>query len=124
MLRPSSNPAPAAAAASPPKLLVVGPDIDLAGSINACDRLVVEGSVKVTLNQTRVIEIAKTGRFTEARAEVEEAEISGLYEGELTVRKRLVIRSTGCVRGTVRYGEVEIERGGQLLGSVAALEPA
>lgn len=105
-----------------PQLLVVGPNIDLAGAISACDRLVVQGSVKVTLNGTRAIEIAPTGRFIGGKAEVEEAVIGGLYEGELTVRKRLLVRSTGRVLGTVRYGEVEIERGGQLSGTIAQLE--
>jgi cytoskeletal protein CcmA (bactofilin family) len=104
------------------KRLIVGEGISLSGEITACDRLVVEGSVKVTLNQTRAIEIAESGRFTEGKAEVEDAEISGVYEGELTVRKRLLIRHTGRVKGTVRYGE--IEKGGVLSGSVSMLEPA
>ena len=63
-----------------------------------------------------------TGRFTEGRAEVEEADIGGLYEGDLTVHGRLLIRRTGRVTGTVRYGELEIERGGDLSGSVELLE--
>ncbi len=37
---------------------------------------------------------------------------------ELTVRHRLLIRATDRVGGTVRYGEIEIEPGGQLTGSV------
>ena len=102
--------------------LIVGQGITLAGEITACDRLVVEGTVKVALNRTRAIEISETGRFTEGRAEVDEAEISGIYEGELSVRKRLLIRSTGRVSGTVRYGEIEIERGGRLSGAVAMIE--
>ena len=102
--------------------LIVGQGITLAGEITACDRLVVEGTVKVALNRTRVIEISETGRFTEGRAEVDEAEISDIYEGELSVRKRLLIRSTGRVSGTVRYGEIEIERGGRLSGAVAMIE--
>ena len=109
---------------APTKLLIVGPDINLSGEITACDRLVVEGSVQVTLNRTRAIEIAETGRFTNGKAEVEEAEISGVYEGDLTVRKRLLIRSTGQVKGTVRYGELEIERGGRLSGTITMLEPS
>lgn len=104
------------------KRLIVGQGISLSGEITACDRLVVEGSVQVTLNETRAIEITETGRFTNGKAEVEEAEISGVYEGELTVRKRLLIRSTGRVQGTVRYGELEIERGGRLSGTVSMLE--
>jgi len=104
------------------KRLIVGQGISLSGEITACDRLVVEGSVQVTLNETRAIEITETGRFTDGKAEVEEAEISGHYEGELTVRNRLFIRSTGQVKGTVRYGEIEIERGGQLTGTVSMLD--
>ena len=122
----SRAPAPAEAAAQrqeSPKLLIVGPEINLAGEITACDRLVVEGSVQVTLNQTRAIEITETGRFTNGRAEVDEAEIGGIYEGALTVRGRLLIRATGRVAGTVRYGELEIERGGQLSGTVERRVP-
>ena len=120
----SRAPAPAQAAAprqESPKLLIVGPEINLAGEITACDRLVVEGSVQVTLNRTRAIEITETGRFTNGKAEVDEAEIGGIYEGALTVRGRLLIRATGRVSGTVRYGELEIERGGRLSGAVERL---
>ncbi len=104
------------------KRLIVGQGISLSGEITACDRLVVEGSVQVTLNETRAIEIAESGRFTNGKAEVEDAEISGVYEGELTVSNRLLIRATGRVRGTVRYGELEIERGGKLSGSISMID--
>lgn len=127
--RPAAVAATSAPAADDPekKRLIVGNGISLAGEITACDRLVVQGSVQVTLNQTRAIEITESGRFTNGKAEVEEAEISGVYEGELTVKKRLLIRKTGEVKGTVRYGELEIERGGRLSGTVARIadgEPA
>lgn len=108
----------------PGKRLIVGHGISLSGEITACDRLVVDGSVQVTLNQTRAIEITESGRFTNGKAEVEEAEISGVYEGDLTVRNRLLIRSTGQVKGTVRYGEIEVERGGRISGSISMLEPS
>lgn len=104
------------------KRLTVGEGISLSGTITACNLLVVEGSVQVTLNETKAIEIAESGRFTEGKAEVDEAEISGIYEGELTVRKRLLIRGTGQVKGNVRYGELEIERGGRLQGTISMLE--
>ena len=113
---PARQPRPCIVADEPGKRLIVGHGISLSGEITACDRLVVDGSVQVTLNQTRAIEITESGRFTNGKAEVEEAEISGVYEGDLTVRNRLLIRSTGQVKGTVRYGEIEVERGGRISG--------
>ena len=127
---PTSS-APAASAARPAsdasagKRLIVGEGLSLSGDITACDLLIVEGSVQVTLNDTRAIEIAETGRFTNGKASVEEATISGIYQGELTVRGRLLVRGTGRVDGSIRYGELEVERGGKLAGSIEILsEPA
>ena len=36
------------------------------------------------------------------------------------MRKRLLIRATGRVSGTIRYGQIEIECGGQISGDVQA----
>ena len=118
----SSLPRPAEEATSEAKLLIVSKGISLSGRIAACDRLVIHGSVQAVLEGTHVLEIAESGRFTEGRAEVEEAEIRGLYEGELTVRGQLLIRTTGRVSGIVRYGEVQVERGGRLTGAVSVLD--
>ena len=40
------------------------------------------------------------------------------FTGELNVREQLIIHSTGKVSGTVRYGKVLIEEGGQLCGDI------
>jgi cytoskeletal protein CcmA (bactofilin family) len=105
------------------KRLIVGQGIRLSGEISSCDRLVVEGAVEATLNDTRALEIAESGRFT-GGCEVEEADISGVYEGDLTVRKRLFVRGSGKLTGTVRYGELELERGGQIAGNISVLDSA
>ncbi|MEZ5691050.1 MAG: polymer-forming cytoskeletal protein [Rickettsiales bacterium] len=99
------------------RVLTVGNDILLKGEIATCDRLVIEGKVDATLNDVHTVEIAECGSFKGA-AQIEDAEISGLFEGELVVRGRLVIYSTGIVRGTISYGEIEIERGGELTGDI------
>jgi cytoskeletal protein CcmA (bactofilin family) len=97
--------------------LIVGREISLTGEITACERLIVEGSVEANLNNCREVEIADTGMM-KGTAAIEEAEIRGRFEGNLTVRKRLYIRATGKVTGTVRYGQLEIECGGQISGDV------
>jgi cytoskeletal protein CcmA (bactofilin family) len=102
------------------KCLIVGEGIRLSGEISSCDRLVVQGEVEVTLNDTRALEIAKSGRFT-GGCEVEEADISGTYEGDLTVRKHLCVRATGKLTGTIRYAQLELERGGQIAGNISVV---
>ena len=99
-------------------LLIVGNGIRLKGEITACDRLVVEGHVEVSLNETRAVEIKPSGRFI-GSCEVEEAEISGVYEGDLIVRGRLTVRASGQVTGKIRYREIELERGGQISGELS-----
>jgi len=99
--------------------LIVGREISLSGEITSCDRLVVEGSVEANLANCRDIDIAESGLF-KGSASIEEAEIRGRFEGTLNVRKRLLIRSSGRVIGTVRYGQIEIECGGQISGDVQA----
>ncbi len=99
--------------------LIVGREISLTGEITACERLVVEGTVEANLNNCREIEISEAG-LMKGTASIEEAEIRGRYEGSLTVRKRLLIRATGKVTGTVRYGQLEVEAGGQLSGDIQA----
>jgi cytoskeletal protein CcmA (bactofilin family) len=69
------------------------------------------------------LEIAGGGCF-KGKASIERAEISGEFEGELIVSKRLLIRSSGHVSGTVTYGEIEIERGGQISGTIQSGENA
>ncbi len=97
--------------------LIVGPNIKLKGvEITDCDTLVVEGRVEATMH-SRVIQIAASGAFN-GSAEIDIAEIHGEFEGELIVREKLVIYSTGKVSGTIHYGKLVIEEGGQLSGNV------
>lgn len=97
--------------------LTVGPNIKLKGvEITDCDTLVVEGLVEATMD-SRVIQIAEQGAF-KGSAEIDIAEIRGVFEGNLTVRQKLVIHATGRVTGKIRYGKVVIEEGGQLSGDI------
>jgi len=97
--------------------LTVGPNIKLKGvEITDCDTLVVEGMVEATMD-SRVIQIAQQGEF-KGSAEIDIAEIRGLFDGNLTVRQKLVIYATGKVTGKIRYGKVVIEEGGQLSGDI------
>jgi cytoskeletal protein CcmA (bactofilin family) len=111
---PVNSPAPVAEGGSK---LTVGPNIKLKGvEITDCDTLLVEGMVEATMD-SRVIQISERGAF-KGSAEVDIAEIHGQFDGNLTVRQKLIIYATGKVTGKVRYGKVVIEEGGQLTGEI------
>jgi len=118
---PGGAPAARPAAGEPERQggskLTVGPNIKLKGvEITDCDTLVVEGTVEATMS-SRVIQIAEQGAF-KGSADIEIAEIRGEFNGNLTVRQKLVIYATGKVTGTIRYGRLVVEEGGQLSGEV------
>lgn len=115
---PAATPVPATPAAPESGAkLTVGPNIKLKGvEITDCDTLVVEGTVEATMN-SRVIQIAEQGAF-KGSAEIDIAEVRGTFDGNLTVRQKLVIFSTGKVTGKIRYGKIVIEEGGQLSGEI------
>ena len=99
------------------RTMIVGREISVSGDIKSCNRLIVEGSVEATLHDCREIEIAETGLF-KGNAYIEQAEVRGRFDGELVVTKRLLIRATGHVSGTITYDEIEIERGGKISGVI------
>ena len=130
----TTTPAPAANAAVQPVAepkadarreakLVVGPEIKIKGvEISDCDTLVVEGRIEATLD-SRVLEITEHGVFHGTIA-VDNAEIHGRFEGELTVRKQLVIHATGKCSGKIRYTKIKVEEGAELAGEISMLDKA
>ncbi len=100
--------------------LVVGRDIRLKGEITACDKLLVEGHVEIVLPEAGSIEIASSG-FFKGKAEVNEADISGNFEGSLKAHDLLIVRSGGRVSGTIRYGKIVVESGGEISGDTKNL---
>ncbi|HXP06085.1 MAG TPA: polymer-forming cytoskeletal protein [Stellaceae bacterium] len=110
-------PPPVARRESEARKLTVGREIALSGEIASCDTLVVEGSVEANLQNCRDVDIAESGLF-KGSATIDNADVRGMFEGNLVVRKRLLIRAGGQVSGTIRYSQIEIEAGGQISGDV------
>jgi len=99
------------------RTLRVGKGLSVAGEITSCDVLIVEGKVEAKLNDGKMIEITESGQFR-GSVEIENADIAGRYDGQLTVHGRLTVRSTGRVSGMIKYGELEINAGGQVIGEM------
>jgi len=97
--------------------LFIGVNIKLKGvEIADCDAVVVEGHVDATVN-SKAMEIKEPGTF-KGTAQIDVAEIHGEFVGELTARTRLIVHGTGRVSGTIRYGKLVVEEGGEISGDL------
>lgn len=120
-----SGVAPSAAAFANPKTdgieaerrLTVGYGITLTGEVSDCDRLVIYGKVNAKLHNVKFLQISDSGKFN-GSAEIGQAEISGVFEGELKVANNITITSTGRVNGKITYGSIEIRPGGKFTGEI------
>lgn len=108
-----------------PQHLLMGREIHLiGGKITSCKRLTLDGQVEdTTLSGAQILEVSPVGTF-KGKAEVDEAIIAGRFEGELTARKRLVVRESGSITGKVSYGSIVIEPGGQISGEMQSFNDA
>ena len=100
--------------------LVIGQGITMSGEIEACEHLIVEGTIEATLKGANVLDVYESGAF-HGTVEIDEANIAGRFEGDITVKGRLTIESTGVVIGSVSYKELSMEAGATIDGSVSPI---
>lgn len=108
--------APGSSAKQEESRLLVGSGITLKGEVTNCAELVIEGSVDARVEATS-FRVSPGGSYS-GECHVDTADIAGDFEGTLNCRERLIVRSTGKLKGVLRYGEVEIEAGGRIAGEI------
>jgi len=108
------------AAAPDRRTMVVGKGISLQGTVTDAERLVVEGTIESQMMHANELMISHAGVF-KGEVEVDDAEIAGTFDGTITARNNLVIRSTGKVLGVARCRRLSVEEGGQLSGRMEML---
>lgn len=99
--------------------LIVGEGIQVKGEIQACRKLIVEGTVEASLEAAELT--VRKGGVYHGKAAVESASVDGEFDGELTVDGVLTIRAGGRVTGSLRYRDLMIEKGGRLSGDIDLL---
>jgi cytoskeletal protein CcmA (bactofilin family) len=98
-------------------ILHIGPGTVLKGDITTCESLVVQGNLNGTVEASLML--LAQGGTVDGTVNVQTAEIEGTFTGTLTVKGLLAVKGGGQIQGTVRYGELEIERGCQLNGDIS-----
>ncbi len=103
------------------RTLTIGRGINMSGEIEACDHLMVEGTVEAALKGAKLLEIAESGTFY-GTVEIEEATIAGRFEGDITVNGRLILKATGVITGSIAYRALEVETGAVIDGRMTPLK--
>jgi cytoskeletal protein CcmA (bactofilin family) len=99
--------------------LVIGRGIKVKGEIGACRTLVVEGELDASV-EVRSLRLLEGGIF-KGTAVVQDADLTGVFEGRLTVEGRLRLGPGARISGQIRYRRILIEEGGEISGDIAAL---
>lgn len=97
--------------------LTVGYGITLNGKVSNCDKLIIYGTVDAELDNVKTLHISESGTF-KGTANIDSAEISGNFEGDINVADTIIINSTGRVNGKITYGSIEIRPGGKFTGQI------
>lgn len=96
--------------------LIVGEGVEITGKVNVPGSLEVHGKIVGEVRAGK-IEVGPTGRI-EGRMEAEELELHGYASDFLNVSRRLAVRSTATVVGTISYRNIEIESGASIRGKL------
>ena len=96
--------------------IYMGEGVVFSGSIKAPNQAIISGKFDGEL-EARDVLIGTSGVMT-GKTTAQFVDVKGEINERVTSRELLIVRRTGRVRGTVTYGEIEIERGGQVKGDM------
>jgi len=105
------------------RVLQLGKGISIQGSVTEAERIVIDGTMESQLLQCQELAISHSGVF-KGEAQVEDADIAGVFDGTLTATGNLTIRATGRVLGVARSRRLSVEDGGQLTGRMEMITDA
>jgi cytoskeletal protein CcmA (bactofilin family) len=98
------------------KSIFIGNGVVFKGSISAPNQAIISGTVEGDVVAKDVV-IGAAG-VVSGRTEADFIDVKGELNEAVTSKNVLIVRSSGKVSGDVTYGELEIERGGKIKGSM------
>jgi cytoskeletal protein CcmA (bactofilin family) len=105
--------------AAEPNALYVGQGVSMKGDLSVPGTLVVDGLVEGNID-ARAVWVSPSGAI-KGTIVATEAEIHGEISEAIEVKQLLVVHATGRVLGDVRYGELQLEKGAVVSGTLACV---
>lgn len=101
--------------------VVIGDGVIVKGVFFVPSKAVINGVIEGDLTAEEVL-IGTTGKIT-GRISAKVIDVRGQLHNTVVSEKSLIIRSTGKITGKIHYVEIEIEKGGEVEGTLTqALE--
>lgn len=100
--------------------LIVGEGVTLSGKFSVPDVASVSGRIDGELSAREII-VGSSGVLN-GKITADVMDVRGEVHQDLVSNKSLLIRSTGRVTGSISYVELEIEKGGDIHGTLIKLE--
>lgn len=100
--------------------LTVGEGVKLTGTFVVPDIASISGTIEGELSAREII-VGSSG-VLKGKISAEVVDVRGEIHESLHSKKSLFIRSTGKISGSVQYSEIEIEKGGDLQGTLIKTE--
>lgn len=97
---------------------VIGRGTVIEGTLRVSGRVQVDGQIDGTLLADGHVSVGPNGSIL-GEVVADDLAVGGRVEGKVTVKNHLHVASQGVTRGEVRYGSLQVERGGVLDGSTA-----
>lgn len=100
--------------------VVIGAGADMRGEISNCTVLEVMGRAEGEFNAGKIV--IHSGGELHGQIDTQQADVSGVLNGTVSVEDKLDIRETGVVSGELVYGQLGVEPGGSLTGNISGTQ--
>ena len=96
--------------------VLIGEGVKIKGEIRECRELEIHGTVEGDLEAEELI-VHENG-VVKGNVNTYKAVIHGSIDGDVSVKYRLDVKAEGSVAGKTEYGELSVEAGGRVVGTL------
>tara|TARA_Y100000768_G_scaffold11734_1_gene8317 strand:- start:425 stop:883 length:459 start_codon:yes stop_codon:yes gene_type:complete len=96
--------------------VVIGHGVTLNGEIKKADEVQIDGEADVVMKTDNLV-IGATGEL-KGNIETHNADVWGVFDGDIKASGTLTIQEQGRVSGTIEYQNIQIKLGGNLSGDI------
>ena len=96
--------------------VVIGHGVSITGEIKKADEVQIDGEADVTMKTDNLV-VGVTGQC-KGDIETHNADVWGLFDGDIKASGTLTIQEQGKVSGKIEYQNLQIKLGGQISGDI------